>query len=60
VETYQIGLGFRWQGRRSSAKLVVGPYFSRYSQDGPVTNSFAHLYQSRNWFSLQFAFAHTF
>ena len=60
VETYQIGLGFRLQGRRSSAKLVVGPYFSHYSKDGPVATSFAHLYQSRDWFSLQLAFAHTF
>jgi hypothetical protein len=60
VDTWQAGLGLRWQGERSSLKLLAGPYFSRYDLSAPAARSFAHLYQSRDWFSVQLAFARQF
>ena len=60
VRTVQIGFGLRWQGRKSSVKLVIGPYFSRYERPGPNALTFEHLYQSRDWLSTQLAFVHEF
>ena len=54
------GIGFRWQGEHSSIKLVAGPYFSRYEEPGPGASTFGHLYEDRDWFSVQFAFLHQF
>ena len=60
LEAVQFGLGLRWQGARSSFKLVVGPYFTRYETPTGEFATFGHLYQNRDWFSAQFAFAHEF
>ena len=60
LESFQSGLGLRWQGRQTSIKLFAGPYFARYQQSGPVFNTFPRLYQNRDWFAVQFAFAHEF
>jgi peroxiredoxin len=60
LETIEAGLGVRWQGEHSSLKLVVGPYFTHYQQSGVAYTTFPHLYKNRDWFSLQFAFAHEF
>jgi peroxiredoxin len=60
LQSFQSGLGLRWQGRQTSIKLFAGPYFSRYQQAGPAINTFPHLYQNRDWFAVQFAFAHEF
>jgi len=60
LEAFQVGLGLRWQGLKSSAKLVVGPYFTRYDSIASAANSFGQLYQDRDWLSVQFAFAHEF
>jgi thiol-disulfide isomerase/thioredoxin len=60
LETYQTGLDLRWQGRQSSFKLVAGPYFTRYERTVPASSTFPHLYQNRDWLSVQFAFAHEF
>ena len=56
LETYQTGVGLRWQGQRSSLKLVVGPCFSRYHADSPRVTAFDQLYQDRDWLSVQLAF----
>ncbi len=60
LETVDLGLGLRWQGLKSSVKLVFGPYFTRYERPAPNALTFAHLYQNRDWFSAQLAFAHEF
>jgi hypothetical protein len=61
LEAVEAGLGLRWQGTRASLKLKFGPYFTWY--DPPETlaqAAFGHLYQSRDWFSTQFAFTYEF
>ncbi len=60
VDTLQTGLGLRWQGRKSSVKVLAGPYFSRYPDPKPGVASFANLYKSRDWYFVQFAFEHQF
>jgi peroxiredoxin len=60
LESYQTGLGLRWQGRQNSLKLFAGPCFSRYQQSGPSFDTFPNLYQNRNWVAVQFAFAREF
>lgn len=60
LETFQAGLGLRWQRQRSSLKLLAGPYFTHYEKVGPAISTFPHLYQNRSWFSVQLAFAHEF
>jgi len=60
LKSCQVGLGLRWQGLKSSAKLVVGPYFTRYDSTANSANLFGHLYQDRDWLSVQFAFVHEF
>jgi len=60
LETFQAGVGLRWQGVKSSAKLVVGPYFTRYDSTENSDNLFGHLYEDRDWLSMQFAFSHEF
>jgi thiol-disulfide isomerase/thioredoxin len=60
LQTFETGLGLRWQGRKSSLKVFVGPYFTRYERVEPAINTFPHLYQNRSWLSVQFAFAHEF
>jgi thiol-disulfide isomerase/thioredoxin len=60
LESFQCGMGLRWQGRKTSIKLFAGPYFARYQQTGPAFDTFPHLYQNRDWFAVQFAFAHEF
>jgi thiol-disulfide isomerase/thioredoxin len=60
LETYQAGLGLRWQGRRSSLKLVAGPCFSRYDSECRRDPAFDQLYQDRDWLAVQLAFVHTY
>lgn len=60
LQTFEVGLGLRWQGQKSSFKLFAGPYFTRYEQIQPAISTFPHLYQNRSWLSVQFAFAHEF
>jgi hypothetical protein len=60
LQSFQSGLGLRWQGRQTSIKLFAGPYFARYKPAGPAINTFPHLYQNRDWFAVQFAFAYEF
>jgi thiol-disulfide isomerase/thioredoxin len=60
LESFYAGLGLRWQGRQTSAKLSAGPYFAVYRQVGPALNTFPHLFQNRDWFAVQFAFAREF
>ena len=60
LETFQTGMGLRWQGLRSSIKLVLGPCFSRYEREPERDMAFDQLYKDRNWFSVQFAFLHHF
>jgi thiol-disulfide isomerase/thioredoxin len=60
LKSFYAGLGLRWQGRQTSAKLSVGPYFAVYRQVGPAIDTFPHLFQNRDWFAVQFAFAREF
>ena len=60
LESFHAGIGLRWQGQHASVKLFAGPYLARYQQAGPAINTFPHLYQNRDWFAVQFAFAREF
>ena len=60
LQTFEAGLGLRWQGQKCSLKLFAGPYFTQYEQIHPAINTFPHLYQNRSWLSVQFAFAYEF
>ena len=60
LEVFEAGASVRWQGARSSFKLVIGPYLTRYERPSAALSTFSHLYQDRDWVSAQFAFAHEF
>ncbi|MBI4661426.1 MAG: hypothetical protein HY735_21600 [Verrucomicrobia bacterium] len=49
LETFQVGVGLRWQGDRWSAKLTAGPYFTRYDAVEADIKPFEKLYRSRDW-----------
>jgi hypothetical protein len=60
IETIQVGVGFRYQGKNASAKVFTAPYSSRYEPIGRGTEFFGQLYQDRNWILLQFAYSWEF
>lgn len=60
LEAILVGVGLRWQGPRSSARLVVGPYFTCYESSGSPATTFGHLFRDRDWLSVQFAFERAF
>ncbi len=60
LKAVQAGVGLRWQHAGTSVKLILGPYFTRYEQVGTALRTFQNLYQNRDWFSAQLAFAHEF
>lgn len=49
LETFQAGIGLRWQGERWSFKLVGGPYFTRYASVEADIKPFEKLYRGRDW-----------
>ncbi len=59
VDTFELGLSLRWQGRAMAAKILAGPYWSRYD-DKIAAAGFPHLYRDRDWLSLQAAFSYQF
>ena len=60
LDSYQIGLGLRWLGERSSIKVTGGPYLTRYEKADIEAPFFEDLYQSRDWASVQLAYSLNF
>ncbi len=60
LDSYQIGLGVRWIGERSSIRLSGGPYFTRYEIADIEAPFFEDLYRSRDWASFQVAYSLSF
>ncbi len=60
LKTYQVGLGVRRRGDRSTIKLDIGPCFSRYEPHPQCNTELDQLYKDRDWLSLQIAFQHRF
>ncbi len=60
VETYQFGVGVRYQWERSALKLYVAPYFTGYEPFGIGTAFFQNLYKDRDWGIAQIAYSLTF
>ncbi|MCS1412210.1 MAG: hypothetical protein M2R45_05415 [Verrucomicrobia subdivision 3 bacterium] len=60
LDSYQIGLGVRWIGERSSVKITGGPYFTRYETLDIEAPFFEDLYRSRDWAMFQFAYSLNF
>lgn len=60
LDSFQIGLGVRWLGERSSIKVSGGPYFTRYEDADIEAPFFEDLYRSRDWASVQVAYALSF
>jgi hypothetical protein len=60
LETFQIGIGLRWQGATASFKVVAGPYYSRYGALERATLPFGKLYRDRDWVFAQAALAYAF
>ena len=57
LDSYQIGMGLRWIGERSSVKLSGGPYFTRYEKANIEAPFFEDLYRSRDWAMVQVAYS---
>ncbi len=57
LDSYQVGLGTRWVGKRASVKVIAGPYFTRYEAVDDDAPFFEDLYKSRDWAAVQFAFS---
>ncbi|MDD4019074.1 MAG: hypothetical protein PHV28_14160, partial [Kiritimatiellae bacterium] len=60
LKTYQVGLGVRRKGYRSTIKFDIGPCFSRYDLQPKRNTDFDQLYKDRDWLSLQAAFQYQF
>jgi len=61
LQTWQVALGLRWQGSRTAARLLIGPYFTHYEptrSQGP--GSFANLYRDRDWLAVQLTLSRQF
>jgi hypothetical protein len=57
LDSYQVGMGLRWIGERSSVKLSGGPYFTRYEKADIEAPFFEDLYRSRDWAMVQVAYS---
>lgn len=60
LKTYQVGLGVRRKGSRSTIKFDIGPCFSRYALHPRRNTDFDQLYKDRDWLSLQAALQYQF
>lgn len=60
LKSYQVGLGTRWVGEKTSVKITAGPYFTRYEAVDSDGDFFKDLYKSRDWAAVQFAFSMQF
>ena len=60
LDSYQVGIGLRWIGERSSIKLSGGPYFTRYEKADIEAPFFEDLYRSRDWAMVQVAYSLSF
>ena len=60
LDSYQVGLGLRWIGERSSVKISGGPYFTRYEDANIEAPFFEDLYRSRDWAAVQLAYSLSF
>ncbi|MDB4665076.1 TlpA family protein disulfide reductase [Verrucomicrobia bacterium] len=56
LESYQAGIGLRWVGDRSSARISAGPYWTRYEDSNLDAPFFEDLYRGRDWGLCQAAF----
>lgn len=59
VETGQIVLGLRWQGRSAAFKMLAGPYVNNYLE-APADSEFTNLYSDRDWMYYHAAFSYRF
>lgn len=56
LSSYQLGLGLRWIGEKSSVRVSAGPYWTRYEDANIAAPFFEDIYQNRNWGLFQAAF----
>ena len=56
LKSYQLGLGLRWIGEKSSVRVSAGPYWTRFEEANIAAPFFEDIYQSRNWGLFQAAF----
>ena len=49
LHTFQSGITLRWQGEKSSLKIIAQPYFTRFDTVERDVAPFANLYADRNW-----------
>jgi thiol-disulfide isomerase/thioredoxin len=57
VRAWQAGAGVRWVSGKSSLKLFVAPYFTRYEAFGLGTFFYSRLYQDRDWGIVQLGYS---
>lgn len=60
LDTYEIGLGVRYEGRKSMFRVYAAPHYALYDQVDIGTAPFTNLYRSRNFGLVQFSWSHTF
>jgi len=60
LKSWEIGAGLRYAWRRSSLKLYVGPFWTRYAATGEAAAEFIHLYADRKWVLAQIAWSMQF
>ena len=49
LQTFQSGITLRWQGEKSSFRIIAQPYFTRFDKLEQDVAPFANLYADRDW-----------
>jgi thiol-disulfide isomerase/thioredoxin len=60
LDTFEIGFGLRYEGRRSIFKLYAAPHYAYYDRVDIGTAPFTNLYRSRNFGLFQLSWSHKF
>ena len=60
LHTFQSGITLRWQGEKSSFKIIAQPYFTRFDTVERDVAPFANLYADRNWGLFGFTYSRGF
>jgi thiol-disulfide isomerase/thioredoxin len=60
LDTYELGLGIRYQGRRSTLKVYAAPHHAYYDRVDIGTAPFTNLYRSRKFGLVQLSWSGNF
>jgi hypothetical protein len=60
LHTFQSGITLRWQGEKSSFRIIAQPYFTRFDNLEQDVEPFANLYADRDWALLGVTYSRSF